>query len=163
MGVTLILSLILMAALFFMIFVAVALVQDRRLFKSAPKDIQAAALEHEEPFHGARAIGWVLLIITMLIFLAAFLYGAWDGLQYGFTFWQFVGRFLTMLYLLKAFDFIFLDWFLLTKSHFFQYYYPETEGCAGYHQFGFNRKEQLVRIIIFPFVALFAAWLCTLF
>ena len=163
MGVTLILSLILMAALFFMILVAVALVQDRRLFKSAPKDIQAAALEHEEPFLGARAIGWVLLIITMLIFLAAFLYGAWDGLQYGFTFWQFAGRFLAMLYLLKAFDIIFLDWFLLTKSHFFQYYYPETEGCAGYHQFGFNRKEQLARIIIFPFVALFAAWLCTLF
>ena len=28
-------------------------------------------------------------------------------------------------------------------SHFFQHYYPETEGCAGYHSFGFNRKEHL--------------------
>ncbi len=68
-----------------------------------------------------------------------------------------------MLYLLKAFDIICFDWFLLTKSHFFQHFYPETEKCAGYHQFGFNRKEQLVRIIVFPFVALFEAWICTLF
>ena len=161
--VTLILSIILMAAFFLMLFAAVALVQDRRFFKTAPRDIQAAILEHKEPFCGARAIGWTLLTISVLLFPAAFLYGAWDGLRHDFSFWQFAGRFLAMLYLLKAFDIIFFDWFLITKSHFFQHYYPETEGCAGYHQFGFNRKEQLARIIVFPFVALFAAWICTLF
>ena len=161
--VTLILSLTLMAALFLMIFAAVALVQDRRLFKSAPKDIQAAAFEHEEPFRCARAIGWTFLTIAVLLFPAAFLYGAWDGLRHDFSFWQFAGRFLAMLYLMKAFDIIFLDWFLLTKSHFYQHFYPETEGCAGYRQFGFNRKEQLAQIIVFPFAALFAAWICTLF
>jgi hypothetical protein len=42
---------------------------------------------------------------------------------------------------------------LLTKSHFFQRFYPETEGCAGYHSFGFNRKEQLIRLAVFPFAA----------
>lgn len=67
-----------------------------------------------------------------------------------------------MLYLLKAFDIIFLDWFLLTKSNFFQHYYRETEDCEGYHQFGFNRGEQLARIILFPFLALLMAWICTL-
>ena len=45
------------------------------------------------------------------------------------------------------------DRMLLTKLHFFQHFYPETEGCAGYHQFGFNRKEQLVRLAVFPFVS----------
>ena len=44
---TLILSLALMAAFFLMLFAAVALVQDRRLFKSAPKDIQASVLEYK--------------------------------------------------------------------------------------------------------------------
>ena len=161
--VTLILSIILMAAFFLMLFAAVALVQDRRLLKSAPRDVQAAMLEHKEPFCGARAIGWTLFIIAILLFPAVSLYGAWDGLRHDFSFWQFAGRFLVMLYLLKAFDIIFCDWFLLTKSHFFQHFYPETEGCAGYHQFGFNRKEQLVRIVVFPFVALFEAWICTLF
>ena len=67
-----------------------------------------------------------------------------------------------MLYLWKAFDIICLDWFLLTKSHFFQHYYPETEGCAGYHQFGFNRKGQLTRIILFPFIAAGLAWIAVL-
>ena len=105
----------------------------------------------------------LVTLILSIILMAAFLYGAWDGLRHDFSFWQFAGRFLAMLYLLKAFDIICFDWFLLTKSHFFQHYYPETEGCAGYHQFGFNRKEQLARIIVFPFVALFAAWICTLF
>lgn len=161
--VTLMLSLLLMAALFLLILVAVALVKDRRLFKSAPRDIQAAALEHEEPFSGAKIIGWTLLVIIVLIFPAAFLYGAWDGLRHDFTFWQFAGRFLAMLYLMKAFDIIFLDWFLLTKSNFFQHFYPETKGCAGYHQFGFNRREQLARIVIFPFIALLLALVCTLF
>ena len=32
-----------------------------------------------------------------------------------------------------------------------------------YHQFGFNRKEQLTRIILFPFVSMLLAWICTLF
>ena len=160
---TLILSLALMAAFFLMLFAAVALVQDRRFFTTAPKDIQEAILEHKEPFRGARVIGWILLIIAVLTFPAAFLYGAWDGIRNGFAIWQFAGRFLAMLYLLKAFDIICFDWFLLTKSHFFQHFYPETEGCAGYHQFGFNNREQITRIIVFPFIALAIAWICTLF
>ena len=39
---------------------------------------------------------------------------------------------------------------------------PETKGCAGYHSFGFNRKEQLKQIIAMPFAALLIAWVYTL-
>ena len=163
MKITLILSLILMVALFLMIYAAVALVQSKKLFGSAPKDIQAAITEHKERFPGARLLGWKLLIIAVLAFPGAFLYGALDGLQRGYGFWQLFARFLTMLYLLKAFDIVFLDWFLLTKSHFYQHYFPETEGCAGYHQFGFNRWQQIGKFILFPFIALLLAWVCTLF
>ncbi|MCM1187483.1 MAG: hypothetical protein NC251_13035 [Lachnoclostridium sp.] len=112
MKVTLILSLVLMVLFFLLLWAAVALVQSKKLFGTAPKDIQATVLEHEERFPGARLLGWVIL---------------------------------------------------LTKSRFFQHYYPETEGCEGYHQFGFNRKEQLAKIILFPFAALLLAWICTLF
>ena len=161
MKITLILSLILMAALFLMIYAAVALVQSKKLFGSAPKDIQAAITEHKERFPGARLLGWKLLIIAVLAFPGAFLYGALDGLQKAYTLWQFFIRFLTMLYLLKAFDIIFLDWFLLTKAHLYQHYFPETEGCAGYHQFGFNRKQQIGKLVVFPFITLLLAWICT--
>lgn len=54
-------SLALIAAFFLMLFAAVALVQDRRFFTTAPKDIQEAILEHKEPVRGARVIGWILL------------------------------------------------------------------------------------------------------
>ena len=162
MVVTLSLSVILMLSLLLMIYAAVAFIQSKKLFTSAPKDIQEAVTEHEERFPGARVIGWVLLIIAVLAFPGSFIYGAWDGLRNDYGLLMFFIRFLTMLYLMKAFDIIFLDWFLLTKSHFYQHYFPETEGCAGYHSFGFNRKEQLSSILFFPFLALLFAWICTL-
>lgn len=120
-------------------------------------------MEHEERFPGVRMLGRKLLLLCVALFLGAFVYGGWDGVRQGYGFWQIFGRFLGMLYLLKAFDIIGFYWFLLTRSHFFQHYYPETEGCAGYHQFGFNRKEQFVQIVVFPFLALLMAWVCTLF
>ena len=158
MRITLLLSLVLILALCLLLYAAVVLIQDRRLFTTAPKDIQAAAVDHPERFPGAHALGWTLAVISILAMAGAFLYGGYDGIGNGFDFRQFFVRFLLMFYIWKAFDIICLDWYLLTKSHFFQRYYPETEGCEGYHQFGFNRKEQLTRIVLFPFVsALMAA------
>lgn len=162
MKVTLLCSLVLMVDFFLMLWAAVALVQSKKLFTTAPKDIQAAIRERPERFPSARALGWCCLVLCVLAFGGIFVYAGWDGLRHGYSFWQFFGRFLIMLYLLKAFDIVCFDWLLLTKSHFFQHYYPETEGCAGYHQFGFNWKEQLTKIVLFPFVALLLAWICTL-
>lgn len=112
-----------MVSLFLMILAAVALIQSKKLFKSAPKDLQA---EHAERFRGARTLGWIILIVCAFLFLDAFVYGGWDGVRREYSFWQFTARFLAMLYLMKAFDILLLDWFLLTKSHFFQHFYPET-------------------------------------
>lgn len=162
MKVTLLCSLVLMVDFFLMLWAAVALVQSKKLFTTAPKDIQAAVRDHPDRFPGAHALGWCCLVLCVLAFAGAFVYAGWDGLRHGYGFWQFFGRFLAMLYLLKVFDIACFDWLLLTRSRFFQHYYPETEGCAGYHQFGFNRKEQLTRIVLFPFVSLLLAWLCTL-
>jgi len=153
MWLTVLLSFIFIAAVCLLLFAAVALIQDRRFFTTAPKDIQAAAKDHPERFRGARVLGWKLAIISLLLMIGAFVYGGYDGVKNGFGFWQHWLRFALMLYLWKAFDIICLDWLLLTKSHFFQHFYPETEGCAGYHQFGFNRKEQLIRLAVFPFAA----------
>jgi len=153
MWLTVLLSFIFIAAVCLLLFAAVALIQDRRFFTTAPKDIQAAAKDHPERFRGARVLGWKLAIISLLLMIGAFVYGGYDGVKNGFGFWQHWLRFALMLYLWKTFDIICLDWLLLTKSHFFQHFYPETEGCAGYHQFGFNRKEQLIRLAVFPFAA----------
>ena len=81
MKITLILSIILMAALVLMLYAVVALIQSKKLFGSAPKDIQAAITEHKERFPGARLLGWKLLIIAVLAFPGVFLYGALDGIH----------------------------------------------------------------------------------
>ena len=160
---TLLLALVFILAVCALLYAAVVLIQDRRFFTSAPKDIQAAAIEHPERFPGAHALGWSLAIISMLLMIGAFVCGGYDGVRNGFTFWRHFFRFAVMLYLWKAFDIVCLDWLLLTKSHFFQRFYPETEGCAGYHSFGFNRKGQLIRLAVFPFaaalMALVAMWI----
>ena len=88
----------------------------------------------------------------------AFIYGGYDGTRNGYDFWRLFVRFVMMLYIWKAFDIICLDWILLTKTRFFQRFYPETDGCTGYRQFGFNRKGQTARILIFPFIAALMAW-----
>lgn len=98
----------------------------------------------------------------MLGFVGVIVYGGWDGVQRNYTFGQFLVRFLVILFGVKAFDIIGLDFILITKTHFFQHYLPETEGCEGYHNFGFNRKEQIRQIIMLPFVAVLTAWICSL-
>ena len=160
MKLTIILGLALSVDLFLILWAAVGLVQDRRLFTTAPKDIQQKAEDHPERFPGQKTIGWILLLIFALLYAGIYIYGAYDGIRNGFGFWQFFARFLIMSYLLKAFDIIAFDWYLLTKSHFFQHYYPETEGCEGYHSFGFNRREQLIRIVLYPFLCAFLSIIC---
>jgi hypothetical protein len=160
---TLLLALIFIAAVFGALYAIVGLIQNKKLITTAPKDIQEAAQDHPERFRGAHALGWIVAIICLLIMIGVFVYGGYDGVKNGFGFWQFFLRFILILYIWKAFDIICLDWLLLTKSHFFQHFYPETEGCAGYHQFGFNRKGQIIRIIVFPFVAAAFAGICMLF
>lgn len=115
------------------------------------------------PFKSAPIIGWICMMLCMLGFVGVIVYGGWDGVQGNYTFGQFLVRFLVILFGVKAFDIIGLDFILITKTHFFQHYLPETEGCEGYHNFGFNRKEQIRQIIMLPFVAVLTAWICSLF
>ncbi|MBR5366470.1 MAG: hypothetical protein IK132_09540 [Clostridia bacterium] len=156
---TILLALAFILAVCVLLYAAVGLIQNNKLFTTAPKDIQAAAAEHPERFRGAHALGWKLSVLSLLTMVGVFVYGGYDGVRQGFSFWQHWLRFAVILYLWKAFDIVCLDWLLLTKSHFFQHFYPETEGCEGYRQFGFNRKGQLIRLAVFPFAAALLALL----
>lgn len=145
-----------------MLYSAVALVQDKRLFGSAPKDAQAVIKSKPERFKGQHLLGWVLIIISFLMLAAVLAIAIWDGVRRGFGFQQFFIRFLIILYAYKAFDMVCFDWLLLTRSHFFQHYYPETEGLEGLTKYGFNLKSQIIRIVVYPFICALAAWICTL-
>ena len=163
MTVTILSSITAMAGLFLMLLAAVGFIQDKRLFTSAPKDVQAVIKDREERFPDAHMLGWLMMLIAVVIMGGAFIFGGWDGIRKGFGFWQFFQRFLTVLLLLKAFDILFFDLFLLCHSNFFSYYYPETKAYLGPHPFGFNRRTHMLHIAACPVAALLAAAICSLF
>ena len=160
--VTLFLSLLAIAGIVLMLYAVVALAQDKRLFGAAPKDAQAVLQPKPERFRGQHLLGWTLIMLGLLMLAAVLVIAIWDGVRNEFGFWQFFARFLIILYVYKAFDMVCLDWLLLTRSHFFQHYFPELEGLESYTKYGFNLKSQIIRIIIYPFICALAAWTCTL-
>ena len=163
MKVTMILTLIMCALLFLMIWTAAYFYPWDRLLELFPRDIEEKAKQHKPPFPAAPVIGRIIMVLCMLGFIGVIAYGGWDGVQKGCTFGQLLVRFLIILFGVKAFDIIGLDYILITKTQFFQHYIPETKGCAGYHNFGFNRKEQIRQCVMLPFAAVLTAWICTVF
>ena len=162
---TVFLAIVFCAAIMLLLISAVAFVQDKRFFSSAPKEaLEVLKPRNEELFYGARTTGWVLMIISILMILGVGAVSIWDGFRSSFSFIQFFLRFVTIFTVYKAYDMIFFDWFLLCKFHFFQHYYPEVESVYSGRKYGYNIKSQLLKLlVIFPAVSALAAWICTLF
>lgn len=97
MTVTIILPLIMCALLFLMIWAATYFYPWVRLLEFFPKDIEEKAKQHKPPFPAAPAIGWIIMALCMLGFIDVIVYGGWDGVQRGYTFGQFLVRFLVIL------------------------------------------------------------------
>ena len=161
---TIFLAVVFCAAITLLLIAAVAFVQDRRFFTSAPKEAQALLQpRNEELFYGARAMGWVLMILSLLMGLGVVVAAIWDGFRSGFSFWQFFLRFVLILTTYKLYDMIFFDWFLLCRFRFFQHYYPEVASVYNGRRYGYNIKSQLLKLlVIFSALSALVAWLCTL-
>ncbi|MDO5377947.1 MAG: hypothetical protein Q4G52_06400 [Clostridia bacterium] len=159
---TVILSIVMMAGLFLMLWSAVGFIQNKRFFTSAPKAAQEVIQPKDERFRGQHAVGWLLMVLALVLLGGAVIAGAYDGMQKDFGFWQFFIRFAMMLLLLKAFDILFFDWVLLCRSNFFPHYYPEVKGIYGPEIFGYNKKSHLIQTALILLGSLLAAWICTL-
>ena len=161
---TVFLSIVFCAAITLMLLSAVAFIQDKKFFSSAPKEAQKVLLPREnELFYGARTVGWTMMVFSILMILGVGVISIWDGLRNGFTFRQFFIRFVMIFTIYKLYDMICFDYFLLMKFRFFQYYYPEVTGIYPLKKYGYNIKSQLLKLfIIFPAASALAAWICTL-
>ena len=161
---TVFLSIVFCAAITLMLLSAVAFIQDKKFFSSAPKEAQKVLLPREgELFYGARTIGWTLMMFSILMILGVGVISIWDGFRNNFTFWQFFMRFVIIFTVYKLYDMICFDYFLLMKFHFFQYYYPEVASVYPLKKYGYNIKSQLLKLlIIFPAASALAAWICSL-
>lgn len=162
---TIFLAVVFCAAIAVMLLSVVAFIQDEKFFTSAPKEIQEVIESRpEELFPGARAIGWFLFVISLLMAAGVVIIALWDGFRNGFTFGQFFLRFFIITTVYKICDMIFIDDFLLLRFGFFQYYYPETKQVMQNRKYGFNIKSQLLKLLVlFPAVSALIAWICSLF
>ena len=131
------------------------------LAKNFPEDVQERLKPRIEnlPMSPKRLLGWLILLLFIVSYLGLFIIGGIDGVKNGFSFEQFFFRFLLIGASIKLFDIVALDYFLLTKTHFFQHYFPETEGCKGWKDFGYNRKQQMRQIVMIVIGSVITAWL----
>ena len=161
---TIFLAIVFCAAITLMLLSAVAFVQKKEFFSSAPREAREAVLPREkELFYGARKIGWTLIIFSILMILGTGVVSIWDGIRSGFGFWQFFTRFVLIFTIYKVYDMVCFDYFLLMKFRFFQHYYPETESVYPPKKYGYNLKSQLLKLlVIFPAASAAAAWICSL-
>lgn len=161
---TIFLAVVFCAAITLLLISAVAFIQNTKFFSSAPKEAQALLKpRNEEIFYGARAIGWVLAIISILMILSVGAVAIWDGFRSGFSFFDFFLRFVLIFTIYKAYDMTFFDWFLLCRSRFFQHYFPEVESVYTGRKYGYNLRSQLLKLlVIFPAASALAAWICSL-
>ena len=159
MGLTLILSLAVCALLLLTIWIATVTMPFRALAGFFPQDVQERLKPRldAQKMTGKRIAGMVLTVLLLLGYVLLFVTGGIDGLHHGFRFGQFFLRFFIMTAIIKLFDIVCLDYILLTKTQFFQHYLPETAGCAGWKQFGYNRKQQLRQCISLPVFSLIGA------
>ena len=87
---TIFLAIVFCAAITLMLLSAVAFIQKKEFFSSAPKEAREAILPREkELFAGARIIGWTLMVFSILMILGTGVIAIWDGLRSGFGFCTF--------------------------------------------------------------------------
>ena len=165
MGLTLLLSFAGCILLFLGIWGVTVTLPTGLLLKYFPEDVKEK-LEpriHSLPMSFRRFLGWGILILLLTGYIGLFAVGGIDGKNQGFSFWKFFLRFIIIGGIIKIFDIVCLDYFLLTKTHFFQHYFPETEGCAGWKNFGYNRSQQIRQCVLIVIGSAVMAWIFTIF
>ena len=128
MVITIVATVMIWVAYFLILYGVVGFIQDKRFFSSAPKENLEAIPDSKERFRGAYAIGWIIEVIALLMFIGAVVLGVWDGVKNDYGFLNFFARFLIMLYCMEIYDICFFDWVLLCHSNFFPHFYPELKG-----------------------------------
>ena len=160
---TLLVSLLLCAIEFLTIVTASPMAKPSIILSFLPEDVREKAKDHEEPLLYKQMIAHILLGIMVLCFLGGIFYLGIDGMKKGYGLWRLAGRFLLSLYLLKIFDILVQDQWLVLTYGFYKKLYPETKDCEGWKDRSFNKKNQLKRIVAYPLLSLFLAFLFQLF
>ena len=124
-----------------------------------PQDICEAAKDHTNPSAGKLVFGYLLTAVATCAYLAALWSLGTDGIRRGYGFWQLFGRYMLFLYSYKLFDIVIQDQYIVITRKYYVRFYPETKECKSWNDRSFNTKNQLIRLIAFPFAAALLAWI----
>ena len=73
--------------------------------------------------------------------------------------WMLFGRYMLFLYGYKLFDILVQDQYIVITRKYYVQFYPETKECKSWYDRSFNTKNQMIRLIAFPFVCALFAWI----
>lgn len=145
------------------IVIASPMAKPSLVLRFLPEDVRHAGQKHPEPPKSKQIIAHILLGIFLVSMFAGMIYLGVDGIRSGYGFWKLTLRFIAFLYVMKAFDIIVQDQWLVMTVGYFKKLYPETAECEGWKNRGFNNKNQLIRIITYPFLCMLTSGIFMLF
>lgn len=124
-----------------------------------PQDIREAAKGHPDPSFGRLMIGYLLTALAAAGFAGVVFFLGADGIRRGYGFWLLFGRYMLFMYGYKLFDILVQDQYIVITKKYYVKFYPETKDCKSWDDRSFNTRNQMIRLIAFPFVCALTAWI----
>ncbi len=62
------------------------------------------------------------------------------------------GRYLLFMVGYKVFDIVVQDQHIVIRRKYYIRFFPETRDCAGWNDYRFNKRNQMIRLVAFPFL-----------
>ncbi len=152
-----IIALVLCLIEFLVIVIASPFAKPSLVLRFLPEDVRLAAKNHPEPAKWKQMIAHFLLSVFLLSMLGGIIWLGIDGINSGFGFWKLTLRFIVLLYVMKVFDILVQDQWLVITLGYFKKIFPETANCEGWKNRGFNNKNQIIRIVSYPFFCMITA------
>ena len=131
----------------------------KAIVRFLPQDIREAAKGHSDPPAGKRMVGYLLTALAAAGYAGLLFFLGADGIRRGYGFWLLFGRFMLFMYGYKLFDILVQDQYIVITRKYFVKFYPETRNCRSWDDRSFNTRNQLIRLIAFPFVCALMAWI----
>ena len=125
---TIFLAFVLCLIEFIVIVIASPLAKPSLVLRFLPEDVREAAKNHPEPAKWKQLIAHFLLVVFLLSMLGGIIWLGIDGIRSGYGFWKLTLRFIVLLYVMKVFDIVVQDQWLVMTLGYFKKIFPETAG-----------------------------------
>ena len=160
---TICIALILCVIEILVIVIASPMAKSSVVLRFLPDDVREAANDHVDPPKHKQMIAHCLLVFFLISMLTGIIYIGLDGIRSDIGYLQLTLRFIVLLYVMKIFDIVVQDQWLVMTVGYFKKIFPETAECEGWKNRGFNNKNQIIRIILYPFLCMLTAGIFMLF